>query len=95
MRDRLDELGGAEVVVVTCTRPRNLPGFRGRFVAPLTVVADEDRRAYRAYGLETADHAGDFVIDGSGRVVYAFVVEGSQRPPVDDLVAAVREAARS
>ena len=51
MRDRLDELGDAEVVVVTFTRQRNLAGYRRRFVDPLTVVSDEERRVYRAYGL--------------------------------------------
>ena len=51
MRDRLDEFGDAEVVVITFTRPRNLRGYRARFVSPLTVLADEDRHVYRAYGL--------------------------------------------
>ena len=51
MRDRLPELGDAEVVVVTFTRQRNLRGYRSRFVDPLTVLADEDRHTYRAYGL--------------------------------------------
>ncbi len=50
MRDRLAELGDAEVVVVTFTRARNLAGYQRRFVAPLTVIADEDRAVYRAYG---------------------------------------------
>lgn len=51
MRDRLEEFEGAEVVVVTFTRPRNLSGYRRRFAAPLRVVADEDRVLYRALGL--------------------------------------------
>jgi len=51
VRDRLAELGDAEVVVVTFTRQRNLRGYRSRFVDPLTVLADEDRQVYRAYGL--------------------------------------------
>jgi hypothetical protein len=51
VRDRLDEFDGAEVVVVTFTRPRNLAGYRRRFAEPLRVVADPDRVLYRALGL--------------------------------------------
>ena len=92
MRDRLPEFADAEVVVITRTRRRNLPGFRSRFVTPLTVLADEDRHVYKAYGLDTDDHSGDFVVDGDGDIVYAFRSTGSERPETDDLLAAVREA---
>ena len=51
MRDRLSELGDAEVVVILFTRQRNLRGYRGRFAAPLSVATDETRAVYRAYGL--------------------------------------------
>ncbi len=51
MRDRLDEMGDAEVVLVTFTRARNLRGYRGRLGLPYAVVSDETREAYRAYGL--------------------------------------------
>ena len=51
MRDRLDDLGDAEVALVTFTRQRNLRGYRGRFGLPFPVLADEPRAAYRAYGL--------------------------------------------
>jgi AhpC/TSA antioxidant enzyme len=51
VRDRLDELGDARVVLVTFTRPRNLAGFRRRLGVPFPVVADETRAVYRAYGL--------------------------------------------
>ncbi len=51
MRDRLDEMGEAAVVLVTFTRARNLRGFRGRLGLPYPVVTDESRQAYRAYGL--------------------------------------------
>ncbi|MCP3912352.1 MAG: hypothetical protein GY713_15520 [Actinomycetia bacterium] len=50
MRDRLDEIPGAEVVVVTFSRARNLRGYRRRFAEPLTVIADEERALYRALG---------------------------------------------
>jgi peroxiredoxin len=49
--DRLDELAGAAVVLVTFTRPRNLPGFRRRLGLRYPVVTDETRAVYRAYGL--------------------------------------------
>jgi peroxiredoxin len=95
VRDRLTEFADAEVVVITRARPRILSGFRTRFVSPLTVLADEARDVYRAYGLDTDDHSGDFVVDADGTLVHVFRTEGSERPPVDELIAAVREAARS
>lgn len=54
MRDRLDELGDAAVVLVLFTRQRNLRGYRNRNGIPFTVVTSEDRAAYRAYGLGRA-----------------------------------------
>ena len=51
MRDRLDELDGAAVALVTFTSQRNLRGYRGRLALPYAVLADEERAAYRAYGL--------------------------------------------
>ncbi len=51
MRDRLEEFGDAEVAVVLFTRQRNLRGYRSRYVDPLSVVTDEDRSLYRAFGL--------------------------------------------
>jgi hypothetical protein len=57
VRDRLDEMGDTEVVVVTFTNPRNLRGYRSRFVAPLTVVTDPSRAVYEAYGMPRASTA--------------------------------------
>jgi hypothetical protein len=57
VRDRLDELGDADVVVITFTNPRNLRGYRARFVAPLTVVTDPSRAVYAAYGMRRASSA--------------------------------------
>lgn len=54
MRDRLDELGDAEVVLVLFTRRRNLRGYRNRNGIPYTVVTSEDRAAYDAYRLGRA-----------------------------------------
>ena len=51
MRDRLDELGDAAIVLITFTRTRNLKGYRARLGLPFPVLADEDRAVYRAYGL--------------------------------------------
>ena len=52
MSDRLAELGGAAVVLITFTHPRNLPGFRRRLALAYPVLADETRAVYRAYGLQ-------------------------------------------
>jgi hypothetical protein len=49
--DRIDEFGGAVIVLITFTRPRNLRGFRHRLGLAYPVLADETRAAYRAYGL--------------------------------------------
>nr|MBA2624436.1 hypothetical protein [Acidimicrobiia bacterium] len=126
MRDRLDELDDAEVVLVLFTAARNLRGYRSRLALPYSVVTSEDRSAYRDYGLprgsmarvwgwrtvreygrllrkkdahlerpteDTLQLGGDFVVGGDGRLVYAFRSEGpDDRPPVDDLVAAVSRA---
>jgi len=49
--DRIAEFGDAAVALVTFTRPRNLRGFRHRLGLAYSVLADEDRAVYRAYGL--------------------------------------------
>lgn len=50
MRDRLDEFGDAEVVLVTFAHHRLLAGYRNRYVAPIAVLSDETRHTYRAFG---------------------------------------------
>lgn len=50
MRDRIADLGDAEVALVLFTAPRNLRGYKGRSALPFAVVTSEDRAAYRAYG---------------------------------------------
>jgi hypothetical protein len=123
--DRLDEFGGAAVVLVTFTRSRNLPGYRRRLGLRYPAVADEERVAYHAYGLgrgswwrvygpatwlayarllrrgehlarpseDTLQLGGDFVVAADGRLAYAFRSRRpDDRPPVDELVDAVRRA---
>lgn len=51
MRDRLQEFGDADVVLVMFTDPENVPEYRERHGAGLPVVIDADRSAYRAFGL--------------------------------------------
>lgn len=52
MRDRLAELGGSTAVaLITFTDPTALADYRERNRLPFAVVSDEDRLAYRAYGL--------------------------------------------
>ena len=50
MRDRLDELGDADVALVTFTRQRNLRGYRSRLQLPYAVLTDERRDVYGAFG---------------------------------------------
>jgi hypothetical protein len=124
--DRLGEFGGAAVVLITFTRPRNLPGFRRRLNLSYPILADEACVTYRAYGLgrgrwwriwglqtlrtyrrltqtgqrlrmpsqDTLQLGGDFVVDGAGRLAYAYrSTHPDDRPPVTDLITAVRNCA--
>jgi hypothetical protein len=53
VRERLDEINeisDADLVVITFTRARNLPGYRRRFAAPLRVATDENLELYHALG---------------------------------------------
>jgi hypothetical protein len=125
VRDRLDDLGDAAVALVTFAPVRALPGYRRRLGLPFPVLSDEDRVAYRAYGLgrgpwwrvwgvatvrryaallrrgrrlqrvrgDTLQLGGDAVVGRDGRLVYVHRSTGpADRPPVDDLVDAVRRA---
>lgn len=125
MRDRIDELGDAVVVLVFFTAQRDLRGYRSRFNTPFTCVTSEDRSAYRTYRLQrgsvgrvwgpkvwlayirllrkgrrferpsedTLQLGGDFVVGRDGQLVYEFRSKGpDDRPPIDDLVAAVSRA---
>ena len=51
MRDRLSEFGDAVVVVIAFSAPEHVAAYQRERLAPLTVLIDEDRVAYRAYGL--------------------------------------------
>ena len=86
MRDRLDELGDAEVVLVTFTRRRNLRGYRGRFGLPYPVLADESRATYGAYGLR---RGAWWRVWGPGTILaYASLVRRGaklRKPPEDPM----------
>ena len=51
MRDRLAEFGDAVVVVIAFSAPEYVVAYQRQRMAPLTVLIDEERVAYRAYGL--------------------------------------------
>lgn len=51
MRDRLEEFGDTDVILVTFTDPTNLAAYRQRHDLELPVVIDRDLSAYRALGL--------------------------------------------
>jgi hypothetical protein len=123
VRERIDELGDAEVVLVLFTARATCGATGAGSRCPYTVVTSEDRSAYRAYGLgraslrrtygwrvlrryagllrcgwrlerpteDTRQLGGDFVVAPDGTLAYAFRSSGpDDRPPVDDLVEAVR-----
>ncbi len=124
MRKRLEEFQalGAEVVVISFVTPERLKEYQARWRWPFRVLADPQRLAYRAFGLESASWSqllrprvimaylalmlrgrrprraeedvhqlgGDFVVDASGRVVYAHrSADPADRPHVSDLLAAL------
>lgn len=51
MRDRLDDFGDADVVLITFTDPGNLPTYLERNGLDLPVVVDRDRSTYQTFGL--------------------------------------------
>lgn len=51
MRERLPEFGDAEVVVIAFAAPHHVAAYQREQLAPLTVLVDTSRTAYRAYGL--------------------------------------------
>jgi peroxiredoxin len=51
VRDRLDEFGDAVVVVIAFSAPDHVATYQREQLAPLVVLLDGDRAAYRAYGL--------------------------------------------
>ena len=51
MRDRLGEFGDAAVVVIAFSAPEHVAAYQRDRLAPLPVLIDEERVAYRAYGL--------------------------------------------
>jgi len=55
VRDRLSELGEKVVVaVIAFTTPATLAAYVDRNHVPFTVLVDQERDAYRAFGLERA-----------------------------------------
>ena len=52
MRDRLADLGDTDVVVVTFASPQRTAASHRALLAPLTLLVDQERIAYRAYGME-------------------------------------------
>ena len=94
LRDRLDEFGDAVVAVVVDTKPRNLRGYRARFVAPLDVVTDEARGLHDRFGFgmgaDGVPVGGDVVLDRDGEVVLRYAADSPARPSVDELLAALR-----
>ena len=96
VRDRLEEFGDAVVAVVLDTKPRNLRGYRARFVAPLDVVTDQTRDLHDRFGFgmgaDGVPVGGDVVLDREGAVVLRYAADSPARPSVDDLLAAVHRA---
>ncbi|WP_436792878.1 AhpC/TSA family protein [Actinospongicola halichondriae] len=50
MRSRLEEFDDAVVVVICFSAPDYVAAYQRERLAPLTVLVDEDRGSYRAYG---------------------------------------------
>ena len=52
VRDRLDQFGDANIVVVTFAAPERLAAHRDHLAIPFTIVTDIDRRLYHLLGAE-------------------------------------------
>lgn len=50
MRSRLEELGDAEAVVICFSAPDYVADYQRDQLHPMTVLVDETRASYRAYG---------------------------------------------
>lgn len=50
MRSRLEEFGDAEVVVICFSAPDYVAAYQREQLDPMTVLVDEERSSYRAYG---------------------------------------------
>lgn len=50
MRSRLDELGDAEAVVICFSAPEHVAAYQRERLQPMTVLVDEERASYGAYG---------------------------------------------
>ena len=50
MRSRLDEFGDADVVVICFSAPDHVAAYQRDRLHPMTVLVDETRASYRAYG---------------------------------------------
>ena len=89
MRDRLDELPGeAEVVLVTFTDRQQALAYRETNDLPFPVLVDEDRRTYRAYGLERGSIARVWGLRSARRYVEILRrdgLSGLRRPTEDTL----------
>lgn len=120
---------GAELVVVTQSRPEHLKVRLEDDPKPFPVVCDPERQVYRDFGLlpgkarmflsfkvirnylvrmfqgwrvrmpvkneDLLQLGGDFVIDRSCHLVYAYrSADPTDRPPVDQLLEAVRKTKR-
>lgn len=125
MRERLSEFGDAEVVVIAFAAAEHVAAYQRERLAPLPVLIDETRSAYRSYGLgrgsawkvwgpkiwwayarlirrgrrlrrateDTLQLGGDFVVGRDGTLVYVLrSADPDDRPSVDDLLAAIRQA---
>jgi glutaredoxin-dependent peroxiredoxin len=92
---------GAQVLGISVDSPYVNARFARETAAPFPILSDFNRTAARAYGvlrerfghLEAVSERAAFVIDGDGRVIYAWVGEPGDLPPLDEIKAALASAA--
>ncbi len=88
MRDRLDDFGNTDVVLITFTDPGNLPEYLERNGLDLPVVVDPDRSAYRTFGLGRGSVRrvwGAKAAKRYAQILRADGVKGLSRPTEDTL----------
>ena len=93
---------GAGVYAISIDSPFSNQQWRKEMDVPFPILSDFNKKAARAFGVLQEDFFGlhgvakrsVFVVDGEGRVAYAWVSENpGVLPPFDEVVGAVRSLA--
>ena len=87
------------MVAISVDSPDKNQALRKRLGLTYPVYSDADLTLIRKFGIENPKHpislAATYVVNTNGKVVFRFQEGVVKRPPVSDLIAAVRSIKRS